>query len=818
MNRLRLQSDHVPNWVAAARIRREQWAAAATSLGLIAACGIVLWQLGGLHALLSNTTTTGGDTGAHYLMPEVLDGFIKSGHLTGWYQGWYDGLPLYSYYFVLPDAFVALASHVVAYNVAFKLATVLGALLLPVACYALGRGFGLRRPFPLLLGVASLLFLFEQSYTINGGNLYSTLAGEYSFSFSLTAAVFFLAVCARGVSSGRHLALAAALLATSLASHVIPFILAMFGLLLLVTTELAAPQLVPDTGMGRPRGVRAVRQRDPQTRRQTLMWAVGVVVLGVGAMAWWFVPFVLNQRYANPMGYLNSSDYARALAPGGDRWAIAVALVGGVLAAILRSRFAMFILALTIESAMVYRLDPQGVLFNDRLLPLYFLCLYLSVAWTVGALAILSARAWRRQQIARFAKRPLSRRRPADSTKQLGATSGAFVGALLIMAIVVNAFPGPQRIVNKYLAAPVNAVFGTNFSDDVGQSSVAGWATYNFSGMEARGEAWTEFKGIMAMARGVGRDLGCGRMFWEYESNQDRFGTPMALMLLPKYTNNCIDSQEGLLFESSATTPYHFLNQSLLSVGPSRAQVGLHYQSTDVHEGALKLQLMGVKYYLVSDPSLVAAAEVEPLLREVAATVPYPQASGSPLTWHVFQVADVALVAPLTHSPIVVTDLAKGGNTWKTASTTWYDSATVATTPLVADGLASWPHGDQIGRVEEVLQPGEVSNVALGQNSLSFHVSKDQLGKPVIIRLSYFPNWTAHGALGPYRATPNFMVVVPTSTTVQLTYDATTANWLGTSVTAISLGAMGFLALSERRQRKRARTAASRASRDSSTD
>ena len=36
-------------------------------------------------------------------------------------------------------------------------------------------------------------------------------------------------------------------------------------------------------------------------------------------------------------------------------------------------------------------------------------------------------------------------------------------------------------------------------------------------------------------------------------------------MLLPYWTNNCIGSMEGLLFESSATTPYHFLNQSELS-------------------------------------------------------------------------------------------------------------------------------------------------------------------------------------------------------------------------------------------------------------
>ena len=57
---------------------------------------------------------------------------------------------------------------------------------------------------------------------------------------------------------------------------------------------------------------------------------------------------------------------------------------------------------------------------------------------------------------------------------------------------------------------------------------------------------------------------------WEYNADQNRFGTPEALMLLPYWTGGCIDSMEGLLFESSATTPYHFLNQAELSVSPRR--------------------------------------------------------------------------------------------------------------------------------------------------------------------------------------------------------------------------------------------------------
>ena len=67
----------------------------------------------------------------------------------------------------------------------------------------------------------------------------------------------------------------------------------------------------------------------------------------------------------------------------------------------------------------------------------------------------------------------------------------------------------------------------------------------------------------------------------------------MALMLLPYWTDGCIGSMEGLYFESSATTPYHFLNQSELSAVPSRAQRDLPYGALDVARGVEHLQLHG---------------------------------------------------------------------------------------------------------------------------------------------------------------------------------------------------------------------------------
>ncbi len=126
---------------------------------LIAVIGVIwvtLWQL---HPslLFSNTLVTGGDTGAHVALAAYLEHtLLPHGHLTGWYPGWYDGYPIYTYYFVLPDLLAALGAHVLGFDIAFKLATVLGALILPICAYAMGRLFGLKGALPSALAVATL--------------------------------------------------------------------------------------------------------------------------------------------------------------------------------------------------------------------------------------------------------------------------------------------------------------------------------------------------------------------------------------------------------------------------------------------------------------------------------------------------------------------------------------------------------------------------------------------------------------------------------------------------------------------------------------
>jgi hypothetical protein len=79
-----------------------------------------------------------------------------------------------------------------------------------------------------------------------------------------------------------------------------------------------------------------------------------------------------------------------------------------------------------------------------------------------------------------------------------------------------------------------------------------------------------------------------------------------------------------------------------------------------------------------------------------------------------------------------------------------------------------------------------VTNITSGTDSISFDVS--QVGVPVVVKTSYFPNWQASGADGPYRVSPNLMVVIPTATHVSLHY-----GWTGVDLGAWALTLLGFI-------------------------
>lgn len=144
-----------------------------------------------------DTPYIAGDNATHYNLAKIVKEWnIGKLIINGWDNSHFNGYKIFQTYFPLPFILIAVLSFFINFNIAFKIIHISGTFLLPLALFISGRWFGLSICTSTLLSVLSLFFLVLSStnniFVLWGGNLASTLAGEFCFSFSFT---FFVLYC-----------------------------------------------------------------------------------------------------------------------------------------------------------------------------------------------------------------------------------------------------------------------------------------------------------------------------------------------------------------------------------------------------------------------------------------------------------------------------------------------------------------------------------------------------------------------------------------------------------------------------------------------
>jgi hypothetical protein len=802
--------------------------------------------------LFLNTTTNGGDMGAHVWWPKFLEThWFPKGRLSGWAPDWYDGFPLGQYYFPLPALEVAFIDHLpfVPYNVAFKLTTVTGPLLLPASAYYFARGLRAPWPAPPAFSLAALGMLMETrtDWQIYGGNIASTLAGEFSFTIALALGLFALGALARTLDTGKRRWLPTVLIAATIMSHIVVGIVIGIAAVLLWLT-----------------------------RRPWRTWPLAILigVVGVALTAVWLVPLVANQAYTQSMRYTKLypkkgftmwswlpvpgpirntiNGIVRSLANPVDPnthkhvmqplwlpwWIWVLGGVAVVAAAYYRRRSTGFLLLLAGVIAIMFVQWPEIAIWNTRFLPFWLLtcgfiaamgateiCRWIAqaVAWAYGwiregDLQDARARAWAElatdddpsvdPELKKQAAWVLAERRFDSDPEgwepperlQAGATRRRknFVKSVALAAVIV--IVGCIALNRAWDARNGNPAI-----------AITGWASWNYQGYEKKA-AYPQYKAIMDGMSQVADQYGNGRALWEPTSGDpdaiNSYGTSLALELLPYFTNGRIGSMEGIYFESSATTSYHFLTVSECAEHPSNPVRGLDYGtvSTDFDLCVRHLQDLGVKYLMLWSDEANAKAAQSPdlkLIKTIDQNPPIAAPGDSKLSaWKVYEVADTDLVKGMDQLPVVAklhggkysycwnqpnpdptTPEPKLGP-WECTVAPWWVNRDELNVQFAQSGPKEWKRvdGRELASVQpEKITPVNVSNISRDVDTIKFHV--DEVGKPVVVKESYYPNWQASGAKGPYRLAPNLMVVIPTKNDVTLTYGLTKADWLGRIVT-----------------------------------
>jgi hypothetical protein len=741
---------------------------------------------GAQDLIFDQTTPTGGDMGAHVWAPAFLrDHLLPNGQIQGWTMDWYGGLPLYRFYMVIPALAIVALDVILPYGVAFKLVALSGLVTFPAACWAFGRLAAFRHPIPELFAFGGLCFLLDESFEIYGGNVKSTMAGEYSFSIALTLAMLGLGLLANGLRTGKYRVWTAVILSLAAVSHgiVLIFVAVAATIICLVWVD--------------------------KTR---LFYAVTAGITTVLLSAWWVGPFLFSHEFMTDMKYgfrPNSStdsfwDMYFPLTPALDILITALAIVGFA-AFVLRRQLTGTALGLIciVFAVLVWNtresLPVIGLLWNPRLLPFFYLARYLLMV--VGALELLT---WVVNAV---------RQRRADRTLDAYEGAGAFavigVSILLVFGWMYEVLPFDGRATagdtSVYAWGPLRK------GAESGRAVADGWSRYNWLGYEGR-PAYPAYYDLVTTMDDLGQDRGCGRALWENNSANSEYGTTMSLMLLPHWTDGCIGSMEGLFFEATASTNYHFITAAAVSESASNPVRQLRYTNNDAELGTQHMRDLGVRYLMVrTDAAKAEAAAAEGL-----------EFVGLSGTWEIYEVRGSNIVEPLSIEPVVVDqaddDWYKPGDDRERnleLGTSWFQNRETWPAIPVDDGPEQWqrvrasivddqridPFDDQLRKVDYVAPDGgltptalpeiTVSDVEILQQSVSFSV--DQVGVPVIVKVSYFPNWEVDGADGPYRAGANHMIVVPTSNDVTLTYDSrSTLDWFFYLLTAVGI-ALCFL-------------------------
>jgi len=832
------------------------------------------------NLIFKNTTPTGGDMGAHVWWPAYMrDILLPAGRVFGWSMDYYAGFPVGQYYFPVPAIMIAILDFLIPYNIAFKLVVVSGSVILPIAAYTLGRAIRAYRPIPMLMAFATTVFLFYQgdprvnspttnsvldikgavgNQRIMGGPLVSTMAGEFSFSIALCFAVFFLAAFYVMLRDGKYKVTTAILLALTIMSHLVVAIFVgmaaiifwgsfyisrkgftkVFGYAILlwigiITFSIGAigryffdnkiEPLLYFVFLSTAILIGVFIYGFLKYRKPTLKILKDIVPISGGLLlsSIWLLPLLARFSYTSNMRYTKINDVVGTqvnelielyVAPRYMFLTVFIPVaIGFILSAILLRKHIIPVLLTSVMMMAVFILWPEGHAWNLRFLPFWYFCIYLVAAIGLGELVRVP-----RELLTIFAFKKRS--------KNLLDISHS-VSVISIFLIIVLSLIYMVGFGNKTSSAQSSDSRSSFFKDKRGFG--VDWSRYNFEGYENLPD-YKEFKTLMDT---MGK-LEPGRALWE--TTQSGYGTTLALMLLPYYTNHRISSMEGLYFEASGTTAYHFLNVAEVSNQSSDPMawpvceknkdqtlvnptcIDQYYGNiSDFDRGVSHMRLMGVKYYMAHTEEAKNLASTTNELKLIASVPDMPDAfskaeirdaklnnfalpepiTSAPNGWEIYEVLDTSIVEPLGVEPVVISDKSKpkdwvqSGNKWLY---NWWNSYSKYPV-MLDDGPSDFKKmtakellSNKLSNKDQNKKSNvNVTNVKLKNDSISFDV--DRVGEPVLVKVSYYPTFQVDGAKEIYRASPNFMVVVPTSKHVNIEMKRDFVEWLSLALFLFSI-------------------------------
>jgi len=641
--------------------------------------------------IFADTMVSGGDTGSHnYIARYTQEIFPK---IKWWSSDWTAGFPFLYFYQPFLYYLTSIFAFFFPINVVFKLITLLGTFCFPLAIFLCLKLLKFEFPIPQIGALFSLSYLFLEKFTIYGGNIPSTLSGEFSYSLGFALFFIFIALLYKGIKENRYLLANIFILSLMVLVHPFPVVIAVLVGLLIFFTE----------------GVLVKKMK------QVFVYLLKVYSSAFFLTAFWALPFLGLLPYTAKMSWTRTVKLEEIFPS--SLFPILIFACFGVLYFFLNwkkeKRLTVPFLIIVAGSIPYLSLNHSSV-FNARFLPFIIVGYLLIAAYGLGSLLNLTSLVFKKSQRVWFV-----------------------ILSLIFISVALTCFYLPKNI-----------------------SYIPFWLKWNYEGFEKK-TTWVEIEPLFEYLK----SLPYGRVMLEYRPEYDKFGTPRIFENLPVFSNK--PTFEGLLTESSINSHFHFINQTETSHKPSAAIAGFEYPPFNFENGVKHIELFGAQYFLAFTPEIKQSAnQYLTKLKDVG-------------EFTVYQVSNSELV---TLIPRI--ELRPKSKDWLDQSIDWYKSMDFS------KFIVFYHNNKEFKDIENYLQndsqfEGSIIVKDIKKDSLAFET--ENLYKPHLIKISYFPGWQVKGASGPYLVSPSFMMVIPFENEVTLQYSYNIWDKIGFAVSILSL-------------------------------
>ncbi len=306
------------------------------------------------------------------------------------------------------------------------------------------------------------------------------------------------------------------------------------------------------------------------------------------------------------------------------------------------------------------------------------------------------------------------------------------------------------------------------------------WIKWNYEGFEAK-YLWSSFQKVNDY---LNTKAGSGRVEFEYEADKHNsgLGSSRSMEALPVFSRPTLI---GTQFQSALNGPYIYAMECEYSQKQCPCPLFLLSDGClpfNMESAKKHLELFNVKYLIVTTDELKKTLREDKDFNMVYG----PDA----LEVHELMTHDGKYTVLPKYEPVLIQT-----DDWKGLALKWfkeYDSdVPIVYTKSVTDEdrlkfkqvITDFKDLSQIEKVE-------IKNDCSVEETVSneeIKIKTSCIGKPLLVKMSYFPNWKVEGANKVYMTSPAFMMIFPKQENVRLYYGDTIENYVGNLFTIIGL-------------------------------